>query len=108
MSTPPSPSLTFVMFFFCRPFYQTHRVFNQDVPLLTRAGSFCNLKAEAVFPSTEAFFACFDKSDNLYDWEYCMEKKVSLSSHQNISLIGGCCLLWGGKRMISIKYAFLN
>lgn len=43
---------------------------------MTRASSFCNLKAHAVFATSEVLFTCFSAHDNLADWELCMEKKV--------------------------------
>lgn len=43
---------------------------------MTRAGSFCNLKAHAKFATEDVIFECFDSLDTLSDWASCMEKKV--------------------------------
>lgn len=48
----------------------------KDVPLMTRAGSFCNLKAHANLATEDVIFECFDSLDTLSDWASCMEKKV--------------------------------
>lgn len=48
----------------------------QDVPLLTRTSSFCNLKAHATFATADVFVGCFDAHDTLSAWESCMEQKV--------------------------------
>ncbi|CAN0296732.1 unnamed protein product [Pylaiella littoralis] len=58
----------------------------QDLPLLTRAGSYCNLDADALFATSEDFFRCFSTSSTLGGWEYCMEKKVHGDMH---ALLGG-------------------
>lgn len=48
----------------------------QELPLLTRAGSYCNLKAHAVFATSDVFFNCFSENETFGDWEFCMERKV--------------------------------
>ncbi|CAN0427685.1 unnamed protein product, partial [Ectocarpus fasciculatus] len=48
----------------------------QEAPLLTRTSSFCNLKADSVFATSDDFFGCYSAHDTLGDWEHCMESKV--------------------------------
>ncbi|CAM9738599.1 unnamed protein product [Laminaria digitata] len=48
----------------------------QNVPLLTRTSSFCNLKAHATFATADVLVGCFDEHDTLTAWESCMEHKV--------------------------------
>ncbi|CAM9782570.1 unnamed protein product [Ectocarpus sp. 12 AP-2014] len=58
----------------------------QEAPLLTRTSSFCNLKADSVFATSDDFFGCFSAHDTLGDWEHCMESKVHGDMH---GLLGG-------------------
>lgn len=48
----------------------------QDLPLLTRASSYCNLKAHAAFATSDVLFECFSENETLSDWEFCMERRV--------------------------------
>lgn len=43
---------------------------------MTRANSFCNLKARADLSTSDVFFSCFSELDTIADWEQCLETKV--------------------------------
>eukprot|EP00903_Cladosiphon_okamuranus_P019564 g17994.t1 len=58
----------------------------QNLPVLTRASSYCNLRAHAVFATSDVLFGCFTEYDTWSDWEFCMERRVHGDIH---AVLGG-------------------
>lgn len=50
----------------------------QDLMGVTRTHSFCGMKGEVVFTECGDLIGCFENSDSLYEWTYCMESQVRM------------------------------
>lgn len=45
---------------------------------VTRTHSFCGMRGEVVFTQCGELISCFEDSENLYEWTYCMESQVRM------------------------------